>query len=85
MTSEVRGSGGNSLFIGSTTTTPITHHVRREESNQGFCNSCSDWIVDEGWQEDGRYFCPTCLEFIEVDLVWKPGECLVHDISKNFS
>ena len=51
----------------------------------GFCAVCSDWLVDEGWQEDGRYFCPTCLEFIEVDLVWKPGECLVHDISKNFS
>ena len=79
------GSGGTSLFRGSTTTTSSTEAKIPDSDNGTFCENCADWLYPEGWQEDGRYFCPTCLEFIEVDLAWKPGECLVHDITKNSS
>ena len=47
----------------------------------GFCAVCSDWLVEEGWQEDGTYFCPTCLEFRNVELVWRQHEGLVQDIT----
>jgi hypothetical protein len=59
--------------------------VSQSPKTRDFCRSCSDWIVDEGWQDDGTYFCPTCLEFRKVDLMWRPDECLVHDITENFS
>jgi hypothetical protein len=49
-----------------------------------FCLNCSDWLKRENWQDDGRYFCDTCLEFREVDLMWKPDDGLVHDITKDF-
>ena len=37
----------------------------------GFCDNCADWLVPDGWQEDGRYFCPTCLDFVPVEEIWK--------------
>lgn len=37
----------------------------------GFCPECSDWLSPDGWQEDERYFCPTCLEFVKIDVTWK--------------
>ena len=46
-----------------------------------FCPQCADWIVEEGW-EDGNYFCPTCLEFRNVDLVWRQNEGLVKDTNE---
>jgi hypothetical protein len=51
----------------------------------GFCAVCSDWLVEEGWQEDGTYFCPTCLEFRNVELVWRQNEGLVQDTTEKFS
>jgi hypothetical protein len=51
----------------------------------GFCAVCSDWLVEEGWQEDGTYFCPTCLEFRNVELVWRQHEGLVQDTTEKFS
>ena len=36
----------------------------------GFCVKCADWLAPDGWQEDGRYFCPTCLDFVPVDDIW---------------
>lgn len=59
--------------------------MSQSPKTRDFCRSCSDWIVDEGWQEDGTYFCPTCLDFRKVDLMWRPDECLVHDITENFT
>lgn len=50
-----------------------------------FCPQCADWIVEEGWQEDGTYFCPTCLEFRNVELVWRQNEGLVQDTTEKFS
>ena len=47
----------------------------------GFCAVWSEWLVEEGWQEDGTYFCPTCLEFRNVELVWRQHEGLVQDIT----
>ena len=79
-----RGSSSHPyIYIRGTTTTTTT--PTPDAFQKAFCESCSDWISDEGWQEDGSYFCPTCLEFREVDLVWKPDECLINDISENFS
>jgi formamidopyrimidine-DNA glycosylase len=46
-------------------------HMHLNENHPSFCEECSDWIRPEGWQEDGRYFCPTCLKFIKVDLMWR--------------
>ena len=37
----------------------------------GFCDNCADLLVPDGWQEDGRYFCPTCLDFVPVEEIWK--------------
>ena len=37
----------------------------------GFCDNCADWLVPDGWQDDGRYFCPTCLDFVPVEEIWK--------------
>ncbi len=51
----------------------------------GFCAVCSDWLVEEGWQEDGTYFCPTCLEFRNVELIWRQNEGLVQDTTEKFS
>ena len=31
-----------------------------------FCQICSDWLKRENWQDDGRYFCDTCLESREA-------------------
>jgi hypothetical protein len=59
--------------------------VSQSPKTRGFCKSCSDWIVDEGWQEDGTYFCPTCLEFRNVELVWRQNEGLVQDTTEKFS
>ncbi len=55
------------------------------QSEAGFCAVCSDWLVEEGWQEDGTYFCPTCLEFRNVELVWRQSEALVQDTTEKFS
>lgn len=39
-------------------------------TNQAFCNKCADWLYEDGWDELGRYFCPTCLAFVDTDPIW---------------
>ena len=81
-----RGSSNHPyIYIGGITTTATTPTPTPETGQRPFCDSCSDWIVDSGWQDDGTYFCPTCLEFRKVDLMWRPDDGLVHDITENFT
>lgn len=42
----------------------------------GFCEICADWLSPDGWQDDGRYFCPTCLDFVAVEEIWKMGDAI---------
>ena len=59
------------IYIGGSTTAS-TSSCGAKNSQNSFCYGCADWIIEEGWQDDGRYFCWTCLEFSTVDLDWKP-------------
>ena len=63
------GSGGTSLFRGSTTTTSSTELTVPDSGNGAFCENCADWLHPEGWQEDGRYLCQTCFKFSKIDLL----------------
>ena len=67
----VSGSGGTSLFRGSTTTTSSTEPEVLDSGNGAFCENCADWLHTEGWQENGTYLCPTCFKISKIDLMWK--------------
>ena len=81
-----RGSSSHPfIYKGGTTTTATTPPHGDSYTAENFCEICADWIVEEGWQEDGTYFCPTCLESRNVELVWRQNEGLVQDTTEKFS